>query len=198
VTFATFLRQYEAIPPEKLDGYFPFHFEGLSADELDRARAMLLERALRGDTIDLDGLRLVGDADTIARLVAAENLDATFGPRFDVVRRETLFALTGDAGHLAGLLPWIDGGEVEIRRFAAEALARHALPADLAGPIVARLAGGRHEAVAIPLVKAWLATQGQPVIGLAAFQQRLPLVRAIVSATPSARPGIMAEQARRR
>jgi hypothetical protein len=198
VTFATFLRQYEAIPPEKLGGYFPFHFEGLSADERDRARAMLLERALRGDTIDLDGLRLVGDADTVARLVAAESLAATFGPRFDVVRRETLFALTGDAGHLAGLLPWIDGGEVEIRRFAAEALARHALPADLAAPIVARLADGRHEEVAIPLVKAWLATQGQPVIGLAAFQQRLPLVRAIVSATPSARPGIMAEQARRR
>jgi hypothetical protein len=197
VTFATFLRQYEAIPPEKLDGYFPFHFEGLSADELDRARAMLLERALRGDTIDQDGLRLVGDADTVARLLAAESLGATFGPRFDVVRRETLFALTGDAGHLAGLLPWIDGGEVEIRRFAAEALARHALPADLAEPIVARLADGRHEEVAIPLVKAWLATQGQPVIGLAAFQQRLPLVRAIVSATPSARPGIMAEQARR-
>ena len=197
MTFATFLRQYEATPPEKLDGYFPFHFEGLSADELDRARGLLLDRALRGDTIDLDGLRLIGDAETVARLIAAEGLDATFGPRFDVVRRETLFALTGEAGHLAGLLPWIDGGEVEIRGFAAEALARHALPADLAGLIVARLADGRHEDVAIPLVKAWLATQGEPIIGLAAFQRRLPLVRAIVSAPPSARPGIMAEQARR-
>jgi hypothetical protein len=197
VTFPAFLQQYEATPPEKLDGYFPFHFEGMSASELDRARAMLLDRALRGDTIDLDGLRLVGDADTVARLAAAEGLDATFGPRFDVVRRETLFVLTGDARHLAGLLVWTDGGEVEIRRFAAEALSRHALPAELAPPIVARLADGRHEEVAIPLIKAWLATQGEPIIGLAAFQQRLPLVRAIVSAQPSARPGIMAEQARR-
>jgi hypothetical protein len=68
---------------------------------------------------------------------------------------------------------------------------------DLAGPIVARLAGGHHEEVATPLVKAWLATQGQPAIGPAAFQQHLALVRAIISATPSARPAIMAEQARR-
>jgi hypothetical protein len=43
---------------------------------------------------------------------------------------------------------------------------------DLAGPIVARLAGGHHEEVATPLVKAWPATQGQPVIGPAAAHRR--------------------------
>ncbi|WNJ92892.1 hypothetical protein [Bosea sp. 685] len=193
MSFANFLRAYEATPPERLDGYVPSDFEGLSAEELGRARAMLLERALRGDTIDLDGLRLAGDAGTVSRLIAAEGLPTSFGSRFDVVRRETVFALTGDHRHLAGLFAWIDDGAPETRLFAAEALARHALPAELAAPIVARLAGGLHEAVAIPLVKAWLATEGEPVIGLAAFQRRLPLVRAIVSATPSARPGLMAE-----
>jgi hypothetical protein len=199
MTFAIFVRQYAATPPAKLDGYVALDFEGMSADELVRARAMLLDRALGGDTIDLDGLRLVGDADTVIRLTAAaEDLDATFGPRFGVVRRETLFALTSDIRHLAGLLASIDAGEPEIRRIAAEALSRRALPAELADAIADRLADGRHEDVVLPLVKAWLATQGEPVIGLAAFQQRLPLVRAVVSAPPSARSKILAEQVRGR
>jgi hypothetical protein len=196
VTYATFLRQYEASPPEKLDGYFPFHFDGMSEAERARARAMLLDRALDGDTIDLDGLRLVGDADTVSRLKAAEGLDATYGPQFDVVRRETLFALTQDYRELAGILPWIDSGELEVRRFAAEALSRHALPTALAPAITERLADGRHEEVVIPLVKAWLSTQGEPVLDLATFQQRLPLIRSIVSAQPAMRPELMEKRHR--
>lgn len=191
MTLSQFLQQYGAQGQEKGDGYLARHFEGLSPAELERARDMLLQRAFQRDTVDLDGLRLIGDRRTIESLEAAAGLAATLGSRFDVVRRETLFALTRDAHHLAGLFQLIDEEDVDIARFAADALARHPLPANFAGPIVERLADGQHEASIIPLTKAWMSTQGQPILDSTAFQKHLPQIRAITSAPPAERPRVI-------
>lgn len=189
--FPDFLAQYQA--QEKGQGYFPFHFEGMMEEERACARAMLLERALGGDTVDLDGLRLIGDARTAARLEAAKDLDAAHGYRFAVLRLETLFVLTGDANHMLDLLKWIDGSDADAQELAALALARHPLPSVLARAIVERLADGRHEKIAGSLMDAWLATQGEPIWDMAVFQRHLPLIRRVLNARPAQRPRILAD-----
>lgn len=109
MSFKTFLRMYEAAQTTKRDGYSPSDFADMSDEERIRARAMLLERGLTGDTIDIDGLRYVGDQQTVTALMAAENCAADFGPVFDTQRLETLFVLTGDPHHLLSLLTWVNG-----------------------------------------------------------------------------------------
>ena len=177
------------------EGHFPADFEGMSNHERARARDMLLERALAGDTVDLDGLRLIGNAQTAARLEVANDLDAVHGARFGIVRLEVLFVLTGDANHLLELLRWVDGTDADAQEFAALALARHALPSVLAGSIVERLADGRHEAVAGPLVDAWLATQGHAIWDMMVFQRHLPLIKKVLNARPVQRPALLANAA---
>jgi len=195
MSFATFLRRYHSTPPEKMDGYSAADFADMSVEERAQARAMLTERGLTGDTIDIDGLRYVGDEQTVAALSAAEDSAAEFGPVFDIVRLETLFVLTGDPHHLARLLAWVDGPDERARSFAAETLTRHRLPADFADPIVARLTDGRHEDVVRQLVEGWIATRGEPTgSNLAEFQRWLPLVRAILEAAPASRAALLAEQ----
>lgn len=61
VTWTDFCRQFDAAGRDKADGYSPFHFGGSSASELDHARTMLEERSAAGDTVDGDGLRLIGN-----------------------------------------------------------------------------------------------------------------------------------------
>lgn len=196
MSFATFLHRYQSTPPEKLDGYSAADFADMSVEERAQARAMLTERGLAGDTIDIDGLRYVGDEQTVAALIAAEARAADFGPVFDIVRLETLFVLTADPRHLARLLAWIDGPDAKARSFAAETLTRHRLPADAADAIVVRLADGRHEDIVRQLVEAWLATRGEPIgSDLAAFQRWLPLVRAILAAAPAKRPELLMDVA---
>ena len=59
MTWAAFKRQYDAGRRKKADGYSPSDFDGMSEDERARARSMMLERGLRGDTLDLSGLRYI-------------------------------------------------------------------------------------------------------------------------------------------
>ncbi len=192
MSFANFLRRYHLAPPEKLDGYSASDFAGMSGEERARAQAMLLERGLCGDTIDLDGLQYVGDRQAAAALEAAGQRAAELGPRFDIQRLEILFVLTADERHLLKLLSWTDQQGRQAAGLAAEALGRHRLPADLAAPIAARLADGRHEDIVRQLVEAWLATRGE-LVGrdMAAFGRRLPLIRAISAARPGARMALL-------
>lgn len=95
MSLAAFLRQYHATGRDKADGYAAAMFADMTEDERAQARAMLLERGLAGDTVDLDGLRFVGDAATVAALRAFEDRATPRNPRFDVQRRETLRVLTG-------------------------------------------------------------------------------------------------------
>ncbi len=120
MTWPAFIAQFHAKGRDKAEGYFPFHFEGMSDDELARARVMMEARGVEGDTTDLDGLRLIGDAATIAKLDAARMADAAHGVAFETARRETLFALTRDADHLAPLLVLLDAPEDRNSAFAAQ------------------------------------------------------------------------------
>lgn len=188
MSFKSFLCTYEAPSPRKRDGYSPTDFADMSDEERMRARAMLLERGLTGDAIDIDGLRHVGDQQTVAALTAAEERAADFGPVFDAQRLETLFVLTGDSRHLLSLLAWVDGPDAASRAFAAQVLARQKLPTDFAPLVAQRLTEGRHEDVVLPLVQAWLAARGEFVgTDMAAFQRHLPLIRAVCKARPGPR-----------
>jgi len=113
MTWADFKRQYDAEGREKADGYSPGDFDGMSEDERAQARSMMLERALRGDTIDLSGLRYVGDADTIARLEDARGIVAQLGWRDDIIRHDVLYDLTGEAHFLTDLAHYLDGRDAE-------------------------------------------------------------------------------------
>ncbi len=189
MSFKDFIRRYEAKLPAKLDGYSTSDFADLSEEERAQARTMMLERALAGDTIDLAGLRYVGNEQTLTSLKAyAQHVPSNRGPRFDIQRIETLFELTADPQYLVQLLSWMDGSDKATRSFAAEALTRHVLPADLANPIVSRLTDGSHEDIVRPLVEAWFATRGEFIgTDMAAFQRRLPLIRALCDSPPATR-----------
>ncbi len=193
MTWTAFQEQYEARGREKAEGYFPFHFEGMTAAELDRARRMLEARGAQGDTTDIDGLRLIGDDQSVARLIAAEPGDTIYGMAFETARRETLFALTGAAAHLAPLLEGTDGGNQDDAALAAQALGRHPLPATLAAPIEGRIADGRHDRALIWLVKAWLSTQGVPIWRSEIFDQQVPFIRAVTQARPGRRAALLAD-----
>ena len=95
MSLASFLRQYHATGRDKVDGYAAAMFADMTEDERARARAMLLERGLAGDTVDLHGLRFVGDAATVAALRAAAERTTPGNPHFDAQRCETLRVLTG-------------------------------------------------------------------------------------------------------
>ncbi|QYE34408.1 hypothetical protein KZX46_16745 [Polymorphobacter sp. PAMC 29334] len=193
MTFSDFQRQYDAVAQEKGEGYFPFHFAGMSGDELAHARSMLLERALAGDTVDLDGLRLVGDATTVTGLRAAANRVASLGARWDIVRRETLFQLTSEPAELEPLLAMTDGGSDDEAKMAAEALARHSLPGDFGERIAERLTDGRHECIVGPLVDAWLASRGVRIWEMSVFQKHLTFIKAACAAGPARRKKILAD-----
>jgi hypothetical protein len=195
MSFKSFLCIYEAPPSTRRDGYSPSDFADMSDEERTRARAMLLERGLTGDTIDIDGLRYVGDQQTVTALTAVENRAADFDPVFDAQRLETLFVLTGDPHHLFSLLAWVDGSDAPARAVAAQALARQKLPADFAALIAQRLTEGRHEDVVLSLVQAWMATRGELIgMDMAAFQRHLPLIRAVCKARPAARAQLLARE----
>ena len=188
MTFARFLQQYEATGREKGDGYDPSMFGGMTAAELERARAMLLDRALAGDTVDLAGLRWVGDEAVVAALRGASGHRADW----DMGRIETLFALTGDAAAIRPLLDYVDGADAAERVRGARVLAGLPLPAGLARPLADRLCRAWRRDVVLPLAQAWLATQGLGVTDPAEFQARLPLIRLIVHAWPWRRRRVLA------
>jgi hypothetical protein len=144
MTWTAFIAQFHATGRQKGEGYSAAHFEGMSEQEKSRARQMMEERAARGDTTDIDGLRLIGDAGTVERLTTLASEDRRYGVPFAVNRCATLFVLTRDARHLEPLLALLDDGE---DRNAALALAE-------------RIRDGRHEVSLIWIVKAWLSAQG--------------------------------------
>jgi len=175
-----FLEQYHASGREKGDGYSAGMFEDLTADERRLALGLLLVRGLAGDTVDLAGLRYVADEDAIARLRAAQGQGPFLRPDRDMVRRETLFQLTGEPTELMPLLAYIDGRADQPRRQAAELLAQLPLPSVFADLIALRLTSWRWRDLALPLATAWLNSQGQAAYDVSGFQSSLPLVRAIV------------------
>lgn len=189
MSFKDFIRQYEAKPPERLDGYSASDFADMSEEERVHARTMMLERALAGDTVDLAGLRYVGNEQTAASLKAyMQHVPSNRGPRFDIQCVETLFDLTADPQYLVQLISWTDGSDKAFRGFAAEALPRHVLPADLADPIISRLTDGSHEDMVRPLVEAWLTTRGEFIgTDMTAFQRCLPLIRTLCDSPPAVR-----------
>lgn len=192
MTFARFLQQFEAIGRIKGDGYDPAMFSGMTDAELARARSMMLERGLAGDTVDLSGLRHVGDEATIAALRRASAPAGEGGAGWDMIRLETLFALTGEPAVLAPLLDQLDRGTGESRRQAAQILAGLPLPASLAAALAHRLCRLRYRHLALPLSQAWLTTQGLRLDRPGAFQAHLPLIRAIVAAWPWRRAPLLA------
>jgi hypothetical protein len=160
VTWTAFIAQFHATGRQKGEGYSAAHFEGMSEQEKSRARQMMEERAARGDTIDIDGLRLIGDAGTVERLTTLASEDRRYGVPFAVNRCATLFVLTRDAHHLEPLLALLDDGEERDAALAAQAIARHPLPKTFAHALAERIRDGRHEVSLIWIVKAWLSAQG--------------------------------------
>lgn len=193
MTWPAFIAQFHAKGRDKAEGYFPFHFEGMSDDELAHARVMMEARGVEGDTTDLDGLRLIGDAATIAKLDAARVADAAHGVAFEAARRETLFALTHDADHLAPLLVLLDAPEDRNSAVAAQALARHPLPSSFAPLLAARILDGRHEVALLWIVKAWLSARGEPVWQVPVFDANLPFIRQVMAARPADRSTVLDE-----
>ena len=191
MTIDRFLACYEAPPQDRRDGYDAAMFAGCTPAERRVAREMLLARALQGETIDLDGLAHVGDADTIRALREADGLDAQFGHAFGVGRLETLYRLTGDPADLEGLFRYIDGDGKAARAFAAQALSRHGAPEAFAAPLADRLASGRHEDIVLPLTASWLSTQGEPMADMRAFQRCLPFMRSVMAERPSRRLALL-------
>ncbi len=187
MTYSAFLAQFNATGPEKAQGYFSVQFEGMSALERQDARAKLLHHALEGDTVDLDGLRLIGDADTVAQLAGAGSLAARFGPRWDSIRLETLWTLTGDVRYLTRCVPMLDDSDPAAQKIVAEMLARLTLPPALGEAIADRLLDGRHENIALPLTVAWLSTRGVAASSPADFSRHLPFVRSVLEADPTHR-----------
>ncbi|KQO12765.1 hypothetical protein [Sphingomonas sp. Leaf242] len=191
MTWTAFSKQYEAKGREKADGYFPFHFEGMDANELTRARALMETRGSAGDTTDLDGLRLIGDAGSIAVLEAAEAQDKRLGIAFECARRETLFALTGNARFLAPLIDRLDTREDRDSAFAAQAIARHQLPPSFATVLAARIADGRHETALLWIIKAWLSAQGEAIWQVPVFDANLSFIRSVIAERPAARRALL-------
>jgi len=194
MTFAAFQAQFDATGPEKGDGYFPYHFDGMSADERALARGMLEQRALAGDTVDLDGLRLVGDDETAARLEAAAALDRRYGIRWEVARRETLVAIRNDPVPLQPLIERADDRDADVSKAAAQALGRHRLPHSFAAPLADRLVDGRHEQALLWLVKAWLSTMGEEIWQVPVFDANLPFIRAVMAQAPRRRAEMLRDR----
>ncbi len=188
MTFRSFLAQYDAVPPVKLDGYDASQFVGMSAKEREEARDMMLKRGLtRGDTTDLDGLKLVGDDIVVERLSNANNLTEQFGEDVDIARLESLFVLTANYEILERLLVYVDSRKGSVQRLAATSLCRLKLPKGMSVEMSTRLAGGLHETIKVQLVQAWLSSTGAPVHTMKEFQKRLPFIRWITSARPQDR-----------
>ncbi|MFV0624686.1 hypothetical protein ACBY01_11860 [Sphingomonas sp. ac-8] len=193
MTWTAFIVQYDAQGREKAEGYFAFHFAGMDTEEIARARAMMQARGVAGDTTDLDGLRLIGDAGSIVALEAAQPQDKAKGIAFEAARRETLFALTQDPRHLVPLIDRLDVREDRDAALAAQAIARHPLPSFLTPALAARITDGRHEAALSWIVKAWLSARGEAIWQVPVFDANLPFIRSVLSARPAARAALLAD-----
>ena len=194
-SFRRFLDQFGAVGRAKGEGYDPAMFAGMSDAELSQTRAMLLERALAGDTVDLDGLRHLGGTDVVAALRAALAATDAHGAPWQIKARDTMYALTGEMAVLLPLLLVIDSRDAATRERAAQLLARTKLPSAMAEPIAARLCRWHSHAVRLPLAIAWLTTQGLPTYEPQSFTAHLPLVRRILDCWPWQRRRVLADLA---
>ncbi|OWK29803.1 hypothetical protein [Sphingomonas mucosissima] len=193
MTWGEFQRQYDAEGREKADGYSPGDFDGMSDEERARARSMMLNRALNGDSIDLSGLRYIGDATTAATLEAADDVARRLGWRDDVIRHEVLFELTGEYRYLFDLAGYLDGRDPERQERAAYALTWYVLPAETEPFLVDRIVDGRHEPAILPLLKAWIALHQRAVCDLMCFQRHLDLVRRVSDSSPARRRTLLSD-----
>jgi len=187
MTWTAFIAQFDATGRQKGEGYFAAHFEGMSGEELSRARQMMEERAGLGDTTDIDGLRLIGDTSTVERLIALASADHRYGVPFAVNRCETLFVLTKDVRHLEPLLAHLNDREDRDAAFAAQAIARHPLPATLAPALAERICDGQHEISLLWIVKAWLSSQGVAIWRPDIFGAHLGFILDMTRARPADR-----------
>lgn len=195
MTWDRFIAQYEAQGREKGDGYLPSYFAGMTAEELATARAMMLRRALGGDSVDLDGLRYIGDADTVTALDAARSGSPAQEWSFDIVRLNVLYVLTDDQIYLAALSRYLDGGEADAQSRAAYVLASHVLPHEADEFLLQRLADGRHEPAFNGLMSAWIGLHERRRCDAMCFQRHLALIRRVSNAAPQDRPALLAEAA---
>ena len=196
MSWTRFLLQYRASGRIKADGYDPAMFADMTAEEVGTARAMLLERGIAGDTIDLHGLRYLGDDTVVAELRAAGGRDAMRPADRDISRCEMLFVLTGDPADLRPILHHLDSRVAAERALAANCLARLDLTPVFRDALARRLVSFRHRAVALPLIQAWLVTQGVPANDPIVFHAQLPLIRRILARAWWRRGVLMAEIAR--
>jgi hypothetical protein len=195
MTWGDFQRQYQAQGREKGDGYSPSDFDAMTDDERARARTMMLDRALQGDTIDLSGLRYIGDDGTVAALEAAADAIARLGWRDDIIRHEVLFELTGQGAYLTDLATYLDGRNPEAQERAASAFTWYVLPADAELFLLDRIGDGRHEAAVLPLLQAWIAMHQRAVCDIMCFQKHLSLIRRVSDASPGQRRALLSDAA---
>ncbi|WP_076071808.1 hypothetical protein [Sphingomonas montana] len=154
MTWTDFKHQYDAQGREKADGYSASHFDGMTEDERSLARTMMLDRALNGDTIDLNGLGYIGNADTVAALCAAAVQIAGLGWRHDILRHEVLFKLTGEPHYLTDLARYLDQPDRASQENAASVLTWYVLPRDIEPFLLERICDGRHDPAILPLLQA--------------------------------------------
>ena len=191
MTWYAFQRQYDARGREKGDGYSPGDFDELTPEERARARAMMLARALRGDTIDLSGLRYIGDAGTVVALRAADALDWDS----DIIQLDVLFDLTWDERYLLALARYLDARAPDKQESAANTLSWRALPATFEPLLVARTCDGRHEGALLALLSAWIGLHEGERCDMTCFQRHLAFIRRVKRTAPRRRHVLLAYQA---
>lgn len=120
-TFESFMKQYHATGREKLDGYDPSHFEGLTAQEISTVEEMLINDAMKLDTAAIQGLGYLGTENS--KIALRNLLSKTSAPcdaHLCIVK--ALWKITRDIELQKNIIEDFDKNNAALRQQAAIAL----------------------------------------------------------------------------
>ncbi|MDR2872976.1 MAG: hypothetical protein LBV45_10800 [Xanthomonadaceae bacterium] len=123
MTWLNFSQQYETSGRKKLDGYSAADFEGMDAEELKKAEAMLIKDAKELDTSAFQGLAILKTADGEAAL--REILGQATAPGLvHLYAAKALYDITEDEDFLHEMMQDIESNDRNIYEQAVVALAQ--------------------------------------------------------------------------
>jgi hypothetical protein len=179
-TWDQFVAQYEAEGRERLDGYGASHFDGLTDEELARARALVIARAEDGQTPEVRALPLLqtpAAMRVVERLLARET-----GPTLvRLAACEAGWAMTHSPGYQHEMLAIAEAGDDFVRARALTAVCALPLAPGALDEVTALLRTEEDEALTVQLAKGVLRAHGVAVDPMEAFIRALPLVRALAA-----------------
>jgi len=125
--FDRFMNQSRKQGREYGDGYAPFHFAGLTAEERDQALGLLMQQAVLGDGVAIDGLALLGTKGAREELIRL--LEQFPSPSAEhVAICEALFKVTGASEWQDCIVDDVGAADEFTRRRALAALERTSTP----------------------------------------------------------------------